>query len=416
MSDAALYNIALMMLEAFLVGTLLVVLFRLRSRFGLSPLYIAIGSFQYLQIVLAISIYVEFAPGILIGPGFVLFMSAPFAILLVYIREDIAETSSLILGLVFANAALGLLSTLFAYHLDGSLARNFLSLPTALFRLNVRVMLAGTGALILDAVLVIIIFETLARVFRRKLLLPAMGSLVAVAGFDSLVFVTGGFLGSPEYLHLLQSNLMGKTGLAAFFSIILVIYLRYFDERTEAGPRRDVFEILSYRQKYEELKGEVIRDPLTGLYNRRFFDEQLPLALAMAQRADHRVTLMIIDLDGLKEINDRYGHPDGDRAIATVGEVVGEIVRTSDIPCRVGGDEFAVILPGTSRDVAGRVHGRVVDRLRERSEELDETPRWWPSVSGGWAAYPAEASSPEELYRLADERMYEGKAQGRARS
>lgn len=404
-----------MLLEAVFVGTLLVVLFRLRSSFGLSPLYVAIGSFQYLQTVLAISIYVELAPGILIGPGFVLFMSVPFAILLVYIREDVAEASSLIVGLIFANAALGLLSGLFAYHLDGSLARNLLSLPTALFRLNVRVMVAGTGALILDAVLVVIMFEALARVFRGRLLLPAMGSLVAVAAFDSLVFVTGGFLGSPDYFHILLSNLMGKTGLAAFFSILLVIYLRYFDERTEAGPRGDVFEILSYRQKYEELRGEVIRDPLTGLYNRRFFDEQLPLALAMAQRADHLVTLMIIDLNGLKQINDRYGHPDGDRAIAKVGEVVAEVVRESDIPCRVGGDEFAVILPGTSLDGAVRVRGRLVDWLRERSEELDEPPRWWPSVSVGSAAFPAEASSPEDLYRLADERMYEEKGQGRGR-
>lgn len=413
MPNEALFNIALMALETVLVGTLLASLFRLRDRFGLSPLYIAIGSFQYLQTLLALSIYVEVAPGIIISPGMVLFMAAPFAILLVYIREDAAETRSLILGLVVANTAISLLLPLFASHLGGPLTRNFLSLPPALFQMNMRVMLVGTGALILDAFLVIILFEALARLSRQRLLVSVIGSLALIALVDSLVFVTGAFWGSPGYREMLQSNILAKAGVGVLYSILLVLYLRYFDSRAEVrAPQRDLFNILSYRQKYEKLKSEMIRDPLTGLFDRRFFDEQLVLTLTMSTRTGQPVSLLMIDLDRLKEINDRYGHPEGDRVLIFVGAALEEKARGADIPCRIGGDEFAVILPGTSLEGAGHLSARLQQWLRDRSPRRENSLECRPAISIGAAEYPREAASPEELYSLADQRLYVDKAGG----
>jgi diguanylate cyclase (GGDEF)-like protein len=157
---------------------------------------------------------------------------------------------------------------------------------------------------------------------------------------------------------------------------------------------------------YERARELALRDQLTGLYNRRFFDESLTDALARGRRAGSSVALLVIDLDGLKQINDSGGHVAGDVALRSAAEALRQCVRAGDLPCRLGGDEFAVILPGADAAAAMLVAERAQHTLHQLSEG-----RY--SFSGGITVDVAD-HPPHELYRRADDAAYRAKQSGGA--
>lgn len=172
---------------------------------------------------------------------------------------------------------------------------------------------------------------------------------------------------------------------------------------------RLVAENRSLRRQVREL--EVYRslaytDHLTGLYNRRYFEERLAEEIERARRTSTRLSVMVIDLDGFKEINDRLGHSMGDEVLRAVAERIRTHGRKFDVACRVGGDEFAILLPHADRSAALGV----LSRLRKAMDR--PTSRVWadppPSVdfSAGIATFPEDGSSALELFGAADTRMY----------
>ena len=144
-------------------------------------------------------------------------------------------------------------------------------------------------------------------------------------------------------------------------------------------------------------------DPLTGLANYRRLIETLKAEIARSTRTGRPFAVLFLDLDGLKKINDRYGHLVGSRAISRVGDVLRKTCRTIDTPSRYGGDEFAVVLPETSDEGGMAVLRRVSERL------ASDTDKPTLSVSGGVAVYPRDGDSPTMLLRAADETLYEAK-------
>jgi diguanylate cyclase (GGDEF)-like protein len=145
--------------------------------------------------------------------------------------------------------------------------------------------------------------------------------------------------------------------------------------------------------------GEVTRlDPLTGCLNRRGFEERLAAALADAGRHGTPVTLVLLDLDRFKEVNDTFGHHIGDELLAWVSRTLGGALRPYDVVGRLGGDEFAVLLPGTGAADAA-----------EATERLRRSLGGVASASLGHATFPDEAASEEELRHLADGRVYRDK-------
>lgn len=156
---------------------------------------------------------------------------------------------------------------------------------------------------------------------------------------------------------------------------------------------------------FEQTRELALRDQLTGLYNRRAFEERLEEERARAARSGESLALVVIDLDGLKTINDAGGHLAGDEALRLAAEALRSSTRQSDLPCRLGGDEFAVILPGADIHAALTV----ADRAKGR---LDELSAGRYRFSGG-AAVDAGISVPaHELYRTADDAAYRAKAAG----
>jgi diguanylate cyclase (GGDEF)-like protein len=164
-------------------------------------------------------------------------------------------------------------------------------------------------------------------------------------------------------------------------------------------------------QMFEEMEHRARTDFLTGLPNHRFFQSTLSVELGRAQRNNHPLSLLIIDLDFLKEVNDRFGHPSGDMVIRSVAETIRNSCREFDFAARYGGEEFTVILPETP--LSGAI--QVADRIRERIASLVFTGIGTITASIGASNFPLNALGKEDLIRVADQALYVAKNNGRDR-
>lgn len=167
-----------------------------------------------------------------------------------------------------------------------------------------------------------------------------------------------------------------------------------------------------------ELARQAVHDSLTGLYNRSYLDEALPRELSQAQRlgssADASVGLLILDVDHFKQVNDQHGHAIGDRVLMHVAELVRAQVRAGDIPCRYGGDELVVVMPGATSEESVRVGRRICESM-VASPFHDGQTDVAVTVSLGVAVYPNDAGDATDLLRQADRALYMAKNQGRNR-
>src|SRR4051812_744109 len=154
-----------------------------------------------------------------------------------------------------------------------------------------------------------------------------------------------------------------------------------------------------------ELAEQARRDPLTGLLNHQAFSDVLEIEVDRARRYDHGLTLVFLDLDDFKSINDTFGHVEGDRVLHRVGSVALAMLRGSDVAGRMGGDEFAVLLLEADKHAADRFVRRFRAGLGELIER-GELPNEF-SFSAGAAHYPTEAMDRDGLLRIADSRQYE---------
>jgi diguanylate cyclase (GGDEF)-like protein len=165
-------------------------------------------------------------------------------------------------------------------------------------------------------------------------------------------------------------------------------------------------------QLRESLLQQALRDSLTGLYNRRFLHEALELDLHRAQRKGWPVSLVMIDIDNFKSFNDTYGHAAGDALIRKVAESLAASVRSHDVLCRYGGDEFSLVMPEASLKVVVQWADRWRSAARGASLEWEGKTLPFPTISMGAAAYPACLTS-DALFREADAALYAAKAHGR---
>lgn len=163
-----------------------------------------------------------------------------------------------------------------------------------------------------------------------------------------------------------------------------------------------------------ELRELAVRDGLTNLFNRRYLDETLERELARAKREGYPLSLVMIDIDHFKKLNDTYGHQAGDKVLRELAALLWGNIRTEDVPCRYGGEEFLVLLPRMPLDIAlerAEAWRRTIlaTRVPFGDFQLETT------ISCGLAAYPDHARTPDDLVRCCDEALYLAKDRGRNR-
>jgi diguanylate cyclase (GGDEF)-like protein/PAS domain S-box-containing protein len=163
-----------------------------------------------------------------------------------------------------------------------------------------------------------------------------------------------------------------------------------------------------------KLREQVMRDPLTGMYNRRYLDDALPGEISRALREQSPLSLMMVDIDHFKRVNDTHGHQAGDEVLRMLADILRTEARRSDVACRYGGEEFVLLLPKMNLESA-RVRA---ERWRQMFAEMEvpvETGKFRCTLSVGIAVFPDHGTSAEELLRNGDRALYLAKALGRNR-
>ncbi|HVS74236.1 MAG TPA: GGDEF domain-containing protein [Candidatus Acidoferrales bacterium] len=169
--------------------------------------------------------------------------------------------------------------------------------------------------------------------------------------------------------------------------------------------------------EYDDLKRlqvNAVTDPLTGLYNRRLFGESLDKEITRARRYEHPMALVMLDLHSFKEVNDKHGHPKGDDVLRAVASTLKKSMRTSDSAFRIGGDEFALLLPQTDAGQALGLSGRVETAFNAEIQAMQLNVG--VSMDHGVATYPQDGEDADALIRAADERLYQLKHASHSRA
>ncbi|HET9333224.1 MAG TPA: diguanylate cyclase [Gemmatimonadota bacterium] len=169
---------------------------------------------------------------------------------------------------------------------------------------------------------------------------------------------------------------------------------------------------VGHAERYAEMEEAATRDPLTGLRNLRAFHQRLDLEVARSERDSRPLSLLMIDIDYLKRVNDAFGHLAGDGVLRTIATILSEQVREVDFVARYGGEEFAILLTGAEVDRAQRVAERICTAISESEHSGIDAPI---TASIGVATYPHDATTPRDLVHQADQALYYSKYRGRNR-
>jgi diguanylate cyclase (GGDEF)-like protein len=207
----------------------------------------------------------------------------------------------------------------------------------------------------------------------------------------------------------------------------LIVKPLYFQENffgymvLEYGPKRGViYEILRSQisaaiqgaKIFEELNRLAITDPLTQLFNRRYIEEELRKEIERSKRYSRPLSVMVLDLDNFKIINDILGHQYGDEVLKKIGENLKKSCRKVDTVGRFGGDEFVIILPETNLEKSIKVANKIIKNLEKMEIKFPKGEKIYISISIGIASYPETSKDPEKILSLADSAMYNAKRLG----
>lgn len=174
-------------------------------------------------------------------------------------------------------------------------------------------------------------------------------------------------------------------------------------------------QVATLQQQNQQLQELAMRDPLTGLFNRRYLDDTLCHELSRANRHRYPVGLIMLDIDYFREFNTRYGHAGGDVLLRAVGQLVQKQTDEDTIACRYGGEEFTIILPESSLDETYQQARTIQASLRTLHVAYEQQPLAPVTASLGVACYPDHGTTPETLLRAADRALYRAKGEGRNR-
>ncbi len=250
----------------------------------------------------------------------------------------------------------------------------------------------------------------------QPVLAAALRALRAQPGFENVVYAEDSACATDSAAHSAAPVLSGGAVVGSLCSTTLA-------PASLAPAAEWLGAWLELEHQQQHLRELAFRDPLTGAWNRRFFDDFLPTAIAEARQHRRALTLMVFDIDDFKRFNDQHGHAAGDEILAECVRLLDTAVRPTDKVCRIGGDEFAVIFyepqgprqpdshhPTSVFDIAERFRSLVREA---RFRKLADDAPGYLTISGGLATFPWDGDSAESLLERADQLALEGKRQGK---
>lgn len=391
--------------------TVLAAIFYYRKAIGVGVFFCVLGAMHFLETYLA-AVYFIVLPFGLISPGSTVMFTGKLAFfLLLYIKEDAESMRQPIYGLLAGNMLMVVLTLVLRFPTD---LANLSGYPPDLRFLDQIgfLMIWGSVLLFVDLIVMVLLYERLGRLLTNAVFARLFVSLAIVLTFDQIAFYAGLRIVNDVPVSAFYGGWIAKIGAVCLFSGTIALYLRFAKEntaRTRSYRAADVFDRLTYRQRYEELVEQVGKDPLTGLQDRGRFDIKGPDMLRFASRTGCHVSLMMIDIDHFKSINDEYGHPQGDRVIRDVAEAIVQVKREGDELFRYGGEEFALLCLEPPQGAAA-----LSERVREAVAGLQHLGLGRSvTVSIGIATYPTNARDFPRLLRKADAALYAAKSRGR---
>lgn len=404
-------NALLLFAEAALYFSAMVGLFRLRRKIGIGVFMCALGVMHFLETYLASVFYVATPVGMLSPGSTVLFSGKLVMLLLLYIKEDAITVRQPIYGLLLGNALTVGLVLVLRFHDIAALPSG--AMPDIGFIDEMGwLMVWGTTLLYIDAILIILLYERLGRTFGAALFPRILVSVALILTFDQIGFFAVLHIVAGAPVEVFFGGWAGKVAAAIVYSLMLVAYLRFVEGERLPAPRglSDIFQTLTYRERYEALVEHAGRDSLTELLNRGRFDELGEVAVATTLRTGKDLTLLVIDVDHFKSINDRFGHSEGDRVLKMIAELLLASTGSEDKVFRIGGEEFAVLC--ACPHTLGKLLGESIRQLVKATSLTRATPC---SVSIGIATVDGRIGGLADLYAMADQRLYAAKAGGRDR-
>ncbi|MBU2548890.1 MAG: diguanylate cyclase [Proteobacteria bacterium] len=430
-------EILLLLVEAILVYGLVLGAHALRHRVGLTYFYAIIGSITAIMSwVTDAGIRVEMGGITFLVGSTVFYTSLLLGVFVVYVFDGPRATRIAIftvLGISMLMPVIALILNLQASLVHGG-KLGYLPMP------SLRINSASVFATFMDLIFLAVAWEFLQnRLPGLHYWVRAFATLLGVMWLDVVLFNTGAFAGQPDFLNILKGTLYSRMIISVFAAPILVLYLSW--EGRREGIPSEHRPLLAILQQFSEVKQELniaqqeierrkkaeaalmeseekmrrlaATDGLTGLANRRHFREQAIKEIAECVRYQRTLSLLMVDLDRFKAVNDTYGHESGDKVLVSFARSAEETAREIDVVGRLGGEEFALLLPNTDTEGAAILAERLrrameENRVRTHTDEITVT------ISIGLARW-SEGESLDDLLKRADQALYRAKNTGRNR-
>lgn len=219
---------------------------------------------------------------------------------------------------------------------------------------------------------------------------------------------------SPRYVEIRTTRLRDRHQRFTGQLIVLrdVTEQHQAEKEVQQAHDRLQTQLLEIETLQIQLREQAIRDILTGLFNRRYFEETFPRELARADREGYPLVVVMLDIDYFKKVNDTYGHQGGDRVLQAFGKLLNRYSRTSDIACRYGGEEFVLVMPKMSLTAAAR-RTEQIRRAWKSLAVLFGDQEIYSTVSAGIGVFPQDGQTRDTLLQVADQALYVAKADGR---
>ncbi|WP_417675890.1 diguanylate cyclase [Roseibium sp.] len=409
-----LANTALLVAEATVYFTVMMTLLHARRVIGIGVFMCALGVMHFLETYLASVFYVETPVGILSPGSTVLFTGKLLMILLLYIREDALVARQPIYGLLIGNFLIVALVMLLRNHVTVDAVGG--RVPDIGFVDEMGwLMVWGTSLLFIDSIAIILLYERLGKWFGRHLCMRFLVSGIVVLTFDQAGFFLALRYVSDVHTDVFFGGWAAKMAAALVYTLFFTVYLKFFDDENSWLTNRsfkDAFQILTYRERYEDLLQVVNKDHLTGAFHRRYYDTTAPDVLKSGLERSSPVSFLVIDIDFFKAVNDRLGHQTGDEVLKTIAQLLQENLRSDDHLYRYGGEEFVLICDRLGSEAACSL----AERIRKLVERFSLV--YLPekvTVSIGVASAPEDGRTIKALFEKADSRLYQAKSSGRNR-